>query len=247
MCKERGSSSAEEGGFTQKSKGDIPMSTGNLIRWSGLAAIVAGVLEALFAILDFFLFPPIQSFIPTSSMSFSQQAATNAWLIEQVINWGAKVFLLWALVGLYSRQAHRAGVLGFIAFLLTFVGVALVFGTIWGFFILAPGLASAAPAFLDSPVLPSSLFPGIVGLILPFALALVGILLFGLASLRAKVFPRWAAVLLILTSPLQVVQGFIGLPFIADTVFGAGLVWMGYTLWSEQREPVGQHEAAGVS
>jgi len=212
------------------------MTTQTLLRWSGLAAIVAGVLEALFAVLDFLLFLP--------SQPFSQQAATNAWLIEQVINWVAKVFLLWALVGLYSRQAKEAGALGFIAFLLAFVGIALVFGTIWGFFILAPGLAKAAPAFLDSPVTQSSLLPGIVGVILPFALALVGILLFGLASLRAKVFPRWAAVLLIVAPLLQVVKGFIGLPFVADLVFGAGLVWMGYTLWSEKREPAGQREVA---
>jgi uncharacterized membrane protein len=220
------------------------MTPQTLLRWSGLAAIVAGVLEALFAVLDFLLFPPSQSFIPTSAMSFSQQAATNAWLIEQVVNWVAKVFLLWALVGLYSRQAKEAGALGFIAFLLAFVGVALVFGTIWGFFILAPGLARAAPAFLDSPVTQFSLLPGLVGVILPFALALVGILLFGLASLRAKVFPRWAAVLLIVAPLLQVVKGFIGLPFVADLAFGAGLVWMGYTLWSEKREPAGQRAVA---
>src|SRR5215470_5976068 len=98
------------------------MTPQTLLRWSGLAAIVAGLLEALFAVLDFLLFPPSQPFIQTSAMSFSQQAATNAWLIEQVINWVAKVFLLWALVGLYSRQAQRAGALGFIAFLLAFVG-----------------------------------------------------------------------------------------------------------------------------
>jgi hypothetical protein len=215
------------------------MTPQTLLRWSGLAAIVAGVLEALFAVLDFLLFPPSQPFIQTSAMSFSQQAATNAWLIEQVINWVAKVFLLWALVGLYSRQAKETRVLGFIAFLLAFVGIALIFGTIWGGFILTPGLARAAPAYLDSTVTQFSLLPGLVGYILPFMLALLGILLFGVASLRAKVFPRWAAILLIVTPLLQVVKSFIGLPFVADMVFGIGLVGMGYALWSEKREPVG--------
>lgn len=111
------------------------MTARTLLCWSGLAAIIAGGLEALFAVLDFLLFPPSQPFIQPSSLSFSQQAATDAWVIEQVVNWVAKVFLLWALVGLYSRQAKEAGVLGFIAFLLAFVGITLVFGTIWGFFL----------------------------------------------------------------------------------------------------------------
>jgi hypothetical protein len=227
---------------------EIPLMTARtLLRWSGLAAIVAGVLEALFAVLDFFLFPPSQPFIQPSSLSFSQQAATDAWVIEQVVNWVAKVFLLWALVGLYCRQAKETGVLGFLAFLLSFVGVTLLFGTIWGGFILTPGLAKAAPAYLDSTVTQFSLLPGLVGYILPFVLALLGILLFGLASLRAKVFPRPAAVLFILTPLLQVAQSFIGLSFLADIAFGAGLIWMGYTLWAEQREVARQRAVAVVS
>src|SRR5215813_2087232 len=99
------------------------MTPHTLLRWSGLSAIVAGVLEALNAVLDFLLFPPKQSLIHASVMSFSQQAATNAWAIQQTVNWVAKVFLLWALVGLYSRQSKETGVLGFAAFLLAFVGL----------------------------------------------------------------------------------------------------------------------------
>jgi hypothetical protein len=222
------------------------MTARTLLCWSGLAAISAGMLEALFAVLDFFLFPPSQPFIQTSSLSFSQQAATDAWVIEQVVNWVAKVFLLWALVGLYSRQAKETGVLGFIAFLLAFVGITLVFGTIWGFFLLAPDLARAAPAFLDSSPTPFSLL-GFFGFLLPFPLALLGFLLFGVASLRAKVFPRWAAVLFILFPLLFVVKGFIPLPSIADIAFGVGLVWMGATLWVEQRALARQHAVAAVS
>ena len=117
------------------------MTPNMLLRLAGLAAVVAGVGEALNAILDFVLFPPQQSLIHTSVMSFSQQAATNAWVIQQTVNWVAKVFLLWALVGLYTRQSRQTGALGFIAFLLSFVGITLVFGAIFGYFLLAPDLA----------------------------------------------------------------------------------------------------------
>jgi hypothetical protein len=204
-----------------------------LLRWSGLAAVIAGALEALNAVLDFVLFPPKQSLIHTSVMSFSQRAATNAWATEQTVNWVAKVFLLLALVGLYCHQANRAGALGFIAFLLFFVGITLVFGAIFGYFLLAPDLARVAPAFLDGGPTQLSMV-GLLAFTIPFLGAQVGILLFGVTSWRAKVFPRWAAALFILTLPLFVIGGFITLPFMGDVAFGAGLVGMGYVLWTEQ-------------
>src|SRR5262249_34724242 len=170
------------------------------------------------------------SLIHASVMSFSQQAATNAWAIQQTVNWVAKVFLLWALVGLYSRQSKETGALGLVAFLLSFVGITLVFGAIFGYFLLAPDLARVAPAFLDAGPAALSLL-GLLAFVVPFIVAQVGILLFGVASWRAKVFPRWTAALFILTPLLFVADGFINLPFIADVVFGAALVGMGYFLW----------------
>jgi len=222
------------------------MTPQTLLRLTGLAAIVAGVLEALNAVLDYLLFPPAQSLIHTSVMSFSQRAATNAWVIQQAVNWVAKVFVLWALVGLYTRQAKQTRVLGFIAFLLSFVGVMLVFGDIFGYYLLAPDLARVTPAFLDGgPTQLSSV--GLLSFVLPFLAAQMGILLFGVASLRAKVFPRWAAALFILTPLLFVVGGFITLPFVGDVAFGAGLVWMGSTLWAQKQEPVEQRAVAAMS
>jgi len=219
------------------------MSTQTLFRLCGLAAIVAGVGEALNAVLDYLLFPPRQSFIHASVMSFSKKAEKNAWVIEQAVNWGAKVFLLWALVGLYSRQAKEAGVLGFIAFLTTSVGITLVFGAIFGFFLLAPDLARVAPAFLDAGPMQLSLV-GLLSFTVPFLVAQVGILLIGVASWRARVFSRWAALLFILTPLLFIVDGFINLPFIADVAFGAGLVGMGYFLWTEKQAAAPAQEAA---
>ena len=222
------------------------MSARSLFRLSGLAAIVAGTLEALNTVLDFVLFPPEQSLIHTSVMSLSQKAATNAWAIQQSVNWGAKVVLLLALVGLYSHQANRAGALGFIAFLLAFVGITLVFGSIFGYFLLAPDLARVAPAFLDGGPTQLSL-AGRLAFTLPFVMAQMGILLFGVASWQSKVFPRWAAALFIFTPFLFVAGGLINLPFLGDVAFGAGLVGMGCALWADLREPEEQRAVAAVS
>jgi hypothetical protein len=203
------------------------MSAINLIRWCGLATIVAGVFEALVAVMEFL-------FIPRGT-PFSAQAATNVWLVQQVLNWSAKFLLLLTLIALYSRQASRAGRFGLVAFVVAFTGTAFFFATIWGFFILAPGLATAAPQVLDSTVAfmgstgtQPSILPGLVGLLLPFALITVGWLLFVLASLRANVFPRLAFVLIVIGLPVR----FLGLSLVADMLFGAGLVWLGSALWS---------------
>jgi hypothetical protein len=151
-------------------------------------------------------------------------------------------------VGLYSRQAQRAGTLGFAGFLLLFSGYMLSFGTQWGFFMLGPDLARAAPAVLDSGI-PSG-WHGIVAEIFPYALAGLGLVLFALATLLAKVFPRWVAMLLLLTPVVGGAMLFVsgGVGFLAgDVMFGAAFGSMGYTLWVQKREPTGQRAVAAAS
>jgi|GEM_PF-6800313 len=58
------------------------MSARNLIRWGGVAAMAAGALDALYAILDYLLYPNNALFARTAGPSLSQQAATNVWLID---------------------------------------------------------------------------------------------------------------------------------------------------------------------
>ena len=75
---------------------------------------------------------------------------------------------------------------------------------------------------------------------------LLGLLLFALATLRARVLPRWGAWLVILTIPLGILAVvfifFVGtspsLQGIGQTliggVLGLGLVAWGWALWSEK-------------
>jgi hypothetical protein len=204
------------------------MSTQTLFRWSAVAAVAAGVVDALYALLDYVLYPNNQLFSQTTGPSLSQQATTSVWLMDASMIWFAHLLLLFAIVGLYCRQASRARAFGFAAFLVAFIGAALEFGTLWSAFILNPPLAKAAPAFLDSTVTQFAVFPGLVGFVIPFVLLLVGWLLFVVASLRAKVFPRWALLLSVAGFPCF----FLGIPVISDLLFGAGLVGMGYFLWA---------------
>ena len=69
-------------------------------------------------------------------------------------------------------------------------------------------------------------------------LYLLGPLLFGIATLRAGILPRWAAGLLAVASALtpaaalfpHQIQRFAAVPV------ALALIWLGYALWSERRE-----------
>jgi hypothetical protein len=68
--------------------------------------------------------------------------------------------------------------------------------------------------------------------------------LFGIATFRAGILPRWAAILLVVGSALAPVAALLPpehQPKVAVPV-GVALAWLGYTLWSERRE----HAAASA-
>jgi len=201
------------------------MSTSNLIRWSGLAAVIGGVLFAASGIVDFFLVDDEEA--------LSVIAQTNAFLVMTLIFWAAFLLILLSMVGLYAYQAERAGVFGLVAFLVTFVGLALTLGAIWTFAFVPPSLVDVAPEFLDAEDP-----PGILGLgfIISFTLPVLGLLLMGLSTLWANALPRWMAALFIAGILLDFGLDFlpVELPMVGDVLFGIGVAALGYGLWAEK-------------
>jgi hypothetical protein len=65
-----------------------------------------------------------------------------------------------------------------------------------------------------------------------------GPLLFGIATFRARVFPRWAAALLVLAAVLVPVGAVVPPEVQPKIMIPAGLAlgWLGYALFSERRE-----------
>jgi hypothetical protein len=212
------------------------MSTINLIRWSGLAAVAGG---AIIAVMAFVI--AIANASAGEEEPFSVVAMTSAWQIGMPFMLLAMILILLGLVGLYGRQAEQAGSFGLVAFLFAFVGTALAVGLMWVFAFVLPALAEGAPAFLDDEP------PGALGVafFVSFILFALGWLLFGVASLRARVFPRWAGVLLIVGAILGFAVDLLPfeLPIPLDLlVLGAGLIWMGYALWSDTTRPAARLE-----
>lgn len=122
-------------------------------------------------------------------------------------------------VGAYLLQAKEAGKFGFITFLLTLIGTTyigfLVFMT-YAFQVLDPKLleADAPPAPLGTMAM-----VGVMGFML-------STLLYGIATFRANVLPRGAAIMIMLFPILNILP----IPYLSDIAvicWGGSYVWLG--------------------
>jgi hypothetical protein len=186
------------------------MPSSDLIRWGGLAAMLGGVAWAVSGIVHFVLVYPAAGTGPLNS--------TSTYLIESA-HAVAEAGMLRALLGLRARQAPAYGRLGAAGFIVAFLGTALLCAITVTAIITQDALGEA--------LLNSIFISGVLGLLLGFPLL-------GIATLRAKVLPRWCGLLLIAHFPLFVFlfssYGWGGVVL--------GLLWLalGYALLSA-REP----------
>jgi energy-converting hydrogenase Eha subunit A len=195
------------------------MSSSDLIRWGGLAALVGGVLFVVAELLG----------LPTINIeSFSETATTASFAIQTTTFLLGVVLMLLGLVGLYARQSEAAGALGLIGFLVAFLGTVLIGGFRWASVFIAPALATEVPEFLDARGPPPGLIP-------TFIIFAVGWLVFGIATLRGRVFPRAAAILLIVGAVVTILP----LPF-TTLVFDVAVAWLGFILFTG-REGSAEH------
>jgi hypothetical protein len=201
------------------------MSTANLIRCSGVTTLLAGVFYILAALLH-----PVGE---------DHAAIIHPnWVPAHFVFWVSALLLLFGLVGIYARQAEKVKWLGLVSFLLAFIGTALVGGLLLMVATLIPIIAAEAPALIDQAMTP----PAFALPVIFFGFGL-GFLLFGVVTMRAGVLPRWSGLLLIIGTAFSMAEGSpIGrapehvIVTIGRVVFGLGLAWMGYALWSEKRE-----------
>jgi len=114
------------------------MSSSNLIRWSGLAAVVSSVLVVL------------NEFLGLTQTDNPEMFTTDTYAFGSLLQMVAVVLLPLGLVGLYARQSEAAGPLGLLGFLAAFAGTVLVAGFVWTATFIAPELARSAPQFLTT-------------------------------------------------------------------------------------------------
>jgi hypothetical protein len=102
--------------------------------------------------------------------------------------------LMFALIGVHGRQAYAAGRLGTFGFSAALLGTTMLGGDLWFESFAVPWLAEGPlPEVLSSD--PSLLFA--LGAISSYWLFAIGWVSFGVASLRARVFPVWISVFIV--------------------------------------------------
>jgi DNA-binding CsgD family transcriptional regulator len=108
--------------------------------WSALVGF------ALFVVVSFVLVFGIPD-----NRALSVAASSTFWFVTHLFWVIAMLLGLLCLIGIYARQAERVGVLGLIAFLLTFFGWALYSAWTWSETFIYPVFAHVAPQFMDHP------------------------------------------------------------------------------------------------
>ena len=222
-------------GITSSKESKTQTSTPALMRWAGASAIAAGL-----------CFVVIGMFHPENVPS---AVTTVSWVNAHIAATALGFFGLFGMAGLYARQAKETGWLGLAGFLLFSVWMTLVSGFSFVEAFILPALATASPAFVESFLGMFSGAPGQIDLgILPTLwqisgpMYILGPTLFGIATFRAGILPRWAGALLalnILFVPLGAVIPAAYQPMIMIPV-GLAVAWLGYALVTERRGNVSE-------
>jgi hypothetical protein len=210
----------------------MKLTSPNLIRMAGLSAALAGICYICVGL-----------FHPANALS---SVTTTRWATVHVLACAMCFFGLLGLAGLYARQALKAGWLALIGFVLLSLWLVLIMGFSFVEAFVLPHLASVTPSFVDGwmgmfngtgSTIDLGVLPTLWTLSAP--LYILGGLSFGIATFRARVLPRAAAVLLVVGTALAPMAGLLPLeaqPKIAIPA-GLALAWLGYALLAERRTP----------
>jgi hypothetical protein len=214
----------------KESKPKITAST--LSRLAGLSAIMAGLCLIIIG-----MFHPLN--VPSS-------VTTATWVNVHILATALGFFGLFGMAGLYVRQVEESGWLGLAGFLLFTVWMTLVCGFSFVEAFIEPRLLTESPAFVASLMgmftsVPSEIDLGILPTLWNISglLIILGPLLFGIATFRARVLPRWAGGLLALVAVLVPVGGMVPPEYQAKLIMiplGLAMAWLGYALFVERRE-----------
>ncbi len=205
------------------------MSTHTLKRWGGAVTIVTAILTLIGGILRY--------------LAMSQGSADL--ITAQRVYSPAYFLAVFALTAIYIVQATRVGKLGFVGYILTVLGITLQIPAIFVWIAISAGLPWGHDALMYQwwggvPFLPVGTYAQIIGLIL-----------LGIASARAGVFPRWAGYCLLLAALIDLP---VELPMIGNqltflwpvslVLLAVGFIWMGWALWTGRDEIIGEPRRA---
>ena len=177
------------------------MSSTTLVRMSGVSLLLGGLLHLIY------LFTHPHS----SGLAYYANPATA---LSHLAGFASVVLILLGLPGLYARQAERAGIVGLAGTVLIFFGLAMVDGTHTVIdSAVTPALAAvpeAAPLLAAGGPLEGAMQGGMQGTLVAAGgpMLLLGLILLGVSTVRARLLPRWAGALPVVAA-LTVPLGFV--------------------------------------
>ena len=208
----------------------------NAIRWAGLSATLSGI-----------FFIVMQAIHPLDVLP---SVTTAQWAIVHYLGVTMSFLGLLGIAGLYARQVEEVGWLGLAGYLLFSLFFALTMAFQFVEALISPLLATEAPKVVEGFLGIASGHATETNLgALPTVFTVTGVLyllggvLFGVATFRAGILPRWATGLLVVGTLLPILGSSL-FPHPYDRIFavpvGLALAWLGYALWSERRETVSE-------
>ena len=146
--------------------------------------------------------------------------------IGEIFDFFSPFFALLFLVGLYLRQRKASGVLGGIAFIVLFMGLATIVSLDYYAAFIAPHLPDGmVEQILEGPAGTVALISGLV--------FLIGEILFGISVIRSNIFSKIASILFMVGMflvPLgEVFPEFVVV--IGSIIAGIGLIWWSIELY----------------
>jgi hypothetical protein len=202
---------------TQEGNNDMPHAP--LARSAGPLAILAGSL--LFATrLVIMLTTPAEL-----GDRLLESTLTPIFAVNSVLSIVAFAFLALALFAIYEHEALAAGWLGVLGVAAALFGTIFMTGDWWYEAFAVPWMADVAPIVFETGAGGRLLIGGVAS----FALFSLGWALFGVASLRARVFPRALSVAVLIGGVLAGVP-VAGAYLYGSLIFGAALIAVGVWL-----------------
>ena len=193
------------------------------IRAGAWAAIASGLALAASLLVEWLV-------VPYERLGQTEAYLTSSNLVSAGLRLLSTILLLWALIGIHGRQSREAGTFGLWALVVAFLGTALQAGETWAEVFVYPTFAQVAPNMMSGQASEASSYL-YSGIFLSALLLSIGIIVFGVSTFMARVYPRWAPLLLIVSIPVTMfLRGTSGTfqESIGQILFGIAVAALGF-------------------
>src|SRR5215210_6323060 len=165
------------------------------VRAGAWAAMVSGLAVVVSMLLAWLV-------VPYERLGLTEAYLTSSYSVSSGLRLLGMILLVWGLIGIYTPQSRAAGTFGLWTFVFVFLGAALAAGNVWAEVFVYPTLAQIAPAMLSGAGFETEAAYMSTGLSMSYPLFFLGLILFAAATFWTRVYPRWIALLLVISVPV---------------------------------------------